>query len=183
MIHYIVIFIYLSFGWDFFICPISSEASTKALMDGKSGVLKMVLFVVFVISLCFYVLPLVLSVLLLVNGETEETRSMYALGFAVLIAFFGRYMSVKSSYLLSRNLREVFCGSFFKWSRNPISLGTYFTFLGFCLIHNHWYLWLGLIFYILNIHFKIRIEEKYLLAKYGSPYKTYLESTPRYLFI
>lgn len=182
MIHYIVIFIYLSFGWDFFICPISSEASTKALMDGKSAVLKTMLFAVFVISLCFYVLPLVLSVQRLING-VEETRSLYYLSFAVLVAFWGRYMSVKSSHLLSKNLKEVFRGSFFKWSRNPISLGTYFTFLGLCLIHNSWYLWLGLVFYILNIHFKIRIEEKYLLAKYGSPYETYLKSTPRYLFI
>lgn len=180
MIHYIVIFIYLSFGWDFFICPIASEASTKALMEDKPAFTKAALSAVFVISLCFYVLPLVLSIFQLINGAAEN-RSIYFL--AIAVAFWGRYMSVRSSYLLSKNLKEVFKASFFKYSRNPISLGTYFTFLGLCLIHNTWYLWLGLVFYILNIHFKIRIEEKYLLNKYGSSYEAYLKSTPRYLFL
>ena len=182
MIHYIVIFIYLSFGWDFFICPIASEASTKALMEGKSTITKAALTAVFVISLCFYVLPLLLSVLQLVNG-VEETHSTYYLTLAGVIAFWGRYMSVRSSHLLAKNLDKVFKASFFKYSRNPISLGTYITFLGLCLIHNTWYLWLGLVFYILNIHFKIRIEETYLLNKYGSLYGDYMKRTPRYFLL
>ncbi len=182
MIHYIVIFIYVTFIWDFFICPIPSEASTKALSDGKAFIVRTLLTLVFVVGLSFYVFPFILSISALISSEIFSIHPL-TLSISLILAISGRIITIVSSYHLAKSNSSIFTKSFFSISRNPISLGTYLTFFGLCLIYNSWYLWFGLAFYIINIHIKICIEEKHLQEKYGSSYEDYRNHTPRYLLL
>jgi len=69
----------------------------------------------------------------------------------------------------------------FRWSRNPGLLGMYIFILGVWLLYSHPLFLVGIIFYIFYMHFKILLEEDYLMEKFGEKYQNYLKQTRRYL--
>lgn len=176
--------IYLSFILDLLVWPIPSEASTEALLKEHKNLsfFKSIgLLVVFIINLVFYLTPLVLALLIFFEfNEIYKSSILMCLG--LLVSLLGRAISLKSSLLLKENHNKtLITKSIFGKSRNPISLGMHFTILGLVIGFNQWYLWVGLIFYFSNMHFKIILEEKHLLEKYGIQYANYISKTPRYL--
>ena len=183
VIHVVVIGIYLSFLLDFLVWPIPSEASTSSLIirtDYSKTTYRVFLYLVFILSLLFYLTPLGLSIINLVNGTEIDITIIAILGF--LLSITGRIISIKASKRLRNQTEGIASNSLFKYSRNPISLGLHCTILGLMIIFGKWYLWLGLVFYLVNIHFKIKIEESFLQERYGTIYEKYKNSTPRYFF-
>ncbi|MFW9804724.1 MAG: methyltransferase family protein [Candidatus Thorarchaeota archaeon] len=73
-----------------------------------------------------------------------------------------------------------------RYSRNPIYVGWTIFFLGLTLMGWSDSNWSGLflIYFLYTIgylHWTVLQEEEFLTSKYGSPYKEYMENTPRYL--
>ena len=69
----------------------------------------------------------------------------------------------------------------FKWSRNPGLLGMYIFIFGIWLLFSHPLFLGGILFYIGYMHFKVLLEEDYLIEKFGIEYQKYLNQTKRYL--
>ncbi|MFX0093742.1 MAG: methyltransferase family protein [Candidatus Hodarchaeota archaeon] len=75
-----------------------------------------------------------------------------------------------------------------RYSRNPIYVGWTIFFLGLTLIGWSESVWsfIFLLYFIITIlyfHWTVRLEEAFLIKKYGETYQEYLKTTPRYLGI
>jgi protein-S-isoprenylcysteine O-methyltransferase Ste14 len=183
-IYVLAILVYLSFMLDFLVWPIPSEASTFSLIHDNEQISynkKILLILVFVSSLLFYLTPLGLSVYGIITGTMLTTISKGILG--ISISIFGRIISIAASIRLSQNESGIVCDSLFRYSRNPIILGLHLTITGMLIICGKWYLWLFFFMYLMNIHYKIKIEESRLYEKFGAAYRKYRADTPRYLII
>ncbi len=87
------------------------------------------------------------------------------------------YSFSQSSGLVTLKIHE--------FSRNPNYIGWIIFMGGLTLIsglNSLWsYIFLGYFIYtIINLHWTILQEEKFLANKYGDPYREYLKKTPRY---
>ena len=72
-------------------------------------------------------------------------------------------------------------GGVFAWMRNPMYVGGTLILLGLALaLASDWTVVMTVVF-ALVIHFGVVLrEERYLAAKFGEPYRRYLEQVPRY---
>lgn len=182
LLYFAIIIIYLSFLLDFLVWPIPSEASTFSMINRNVKVnftRKFFLMLVFFANLFFYLTPLGLSIYYLQNGFVMTVTSWTISG--IVISIIGRIISIKAAHIMRMKSDGLVGNSLFKYSRNPISLGMHITIVGLMIIFDSWYLWFGFIFYLINIHFKIKVEECHLQKKYGALYESYQEKTPRYI--
>jgi protein-S-isoprenylcysteine O-methyltransferase Ste14 len=181
MIKYLlIIFIYGTFAIDFLIWPIPSEASTKSLIKKNNRLMALLLALVFILNIIFYLSPLLLTIYYFFKNSVELTsKGQFLIGFTLAIT--GRFTSLLGSHALRKSTDLVCTKSVFRFTRNPISLGMHLTIFGLLIIFNLWYLWIGFLLYLINIHYKILIEEKELLEKYRATYEEYYFFTPRYL--
>lgn len=182
LIYTMVLIIYVSFLLDFLVWPVPSEASTFSIINSDISInfiYKILLVLVFAANLVFYLIPLALSIYYLFLGSIPANIQIAILG--ILISILGRVISLKSAIQLRESGSGIVCNSLFKYSRNPISLGLHVSIAGLLIIFGNWYLWLFFTIYLLNIHYKIKIEENELYKKYGLIYDTYKKNTPRYL--
>ncbi len=74
------------------------------------------------------------------------------------------------------------------YSRNPIYVGTTIMYLGMTIMGWSVSIWsiVLLIYFLITIpyfHWTVRLEEAFLIKKYGKSYKEYLKNTPRYIGI
>jgi protein-S-isoprenylcysteine O-methyltransferase Ste14 len=72
------------------------------------------------------------------------------------------------------------------FSRNPIYVGTTIMYLGLTIMGWSVSIWsiIFLIYFIITIpyfHWTVKLEESFLIKKYGDAYRQYLNTTPRYL--
>jgi protein-S-isoprenylcysteine O-methyltransferase Ste14 len=96
----------------------------------------------------------------------------------------GRVFSFAGARILHHNPdNHLVTRSIFKWSRNPITFGLFSTFCGMVLIFPFPLMILGWIIFLLSLNYKVNLEEKFLLDRFGSTYITYQRSTPKYLFV
>ncbi len=179
----IIIAIYTSFILDFLIWPIKSEASTFSLIDQESDkkVFKIILiFIVFVINLMIYLMPLILSIYYLMVDMLVSISIFSIIGLVVSIS--GRILSlVGSRVLLNKASKTLITESIYSVSRNPITFGMHLTLFGLIICFGQWYLWGGVLFYLVNMHLKIKMEEKHLRIFFGQEYEEYENITPRYI--
>lgn len=178
----IVIVLYLSFALDLVIWPISSGSSTSALVKNRtySGLALIWMLIRHSFSLLVYLAPLLLAVLSLF-GITNLEVSILTWSIGVFIILLGRAISLSGTYSLRNKDEAVVKSSVFRWSRHPIALGMIFSLFGFILVSGVWYLLLGYIVYILNMHQKLKMEEGLLTDQFGDDYQQYMKETPRYL--
>jgi len=66
-------------------------------------------------------------------------------------------------------------------SRNPILIGMYCCYWGIFALLPNWIMLLGFLIYAANMHFRILLEEAFLAAFFGAPFKEYIGKTRRYL--
>jgi protein-S-isoprenylcysteine O-methyltransferase Ste14 len=162
---------------------VPSEASTGQLLNNwRSNSTKhnLIYLIIFVFNAFFTLAPLVISLNSLVYRDLFQIDFFTYIG--LTLAWIGRVISVSSAYILHKsNLKFLVTHSMFKWSRNPISLGLFITFFGFLLVISHFLMIIGYIVFVLNINYKISIEEKSLQEKFGENYHDYIRSTPKYL--
>ncbi|RDV05583.1 methyltransferase family protein [Undibacter mobilis] len=73
-------------------------------------------------------------------------------------------------------------GGLYAYVRNPIYVGMILILAGLAvLLASDWMLVLTIVVFIPAIHFGVVLrEERYLAAKFGAPYRGYLQKVPRY---
>jgi protein-S-isoprenylcysteine O-methyltransferase Ste14 len=183
MLYILIIILYFSYLIDFIIWPIPSEVATGNLLKtwkNRSLFLNLLNIFAFVINAVFTLTPLVLSIHHLLSGWIYPHSLIFTMG--LIIAWLGRIISIWGTYILYHNEEQkIISCSIFRWSRNPISFGLYLTFLGLTVVFPYYYLIIGWIFFMISMHYKIGIEERYLHEKYGDDYLMYKKSTPKYL--
>ena len=69
----------------------------------------------------------------------------------------------------------------YKYSRNPMYISFFFTYIGIGLISNSWIFLIITFVYIMIIMLEVKNEEKLCLKKYGDKYKNYMKKTPRWI--
>lgn len=104
---------------------------------------------------------------------------------AVAMVIAGRSLTLGSVFALRRYAtaghRALQTRWVFRVSRNPGLVGMYLMFIGFWLIMPSALFGLGILVYMLHMHFKVRLEEDYLSNRFGGDFSRYRERTPRYL--
>ncbi len=177
-----ILLLYASFLIEFLLWPVSSEASTHELLKKWKKNLKINNFIyilIFIYNVGFTLTPLILSIYFLVNNKRFDSNQLILAG--IVLAWIGRLLSIKGAYILHTNKgRRLITISLFKWSRNPISLGLYITFLGLVMVYPYIPMIVGWFIFLTGINFKIGIEERSLRDKYGEVYINYQKSTPKY---
>ena len=185
LISIVIILIYLSFIVEFLLWPVHSEASTGHLLrNWRSNKMKfnLIYLLIFILNSLFTITPLLISLLSLYHKDLFQINPFTYLG--LILGWFGRLISVSSAYRLHKSeLKFLVTDSIFKWSRNPVSLGLFITFFGLILILPYYLMIAGYVVFVLSINYKIGIEEKFLLEKYGTVYHHYARSTPKYLIV
>jgi protein-S-isoprenylcysteine O-methyltransferase Ste14 len=78
---------------------------------------------------------------------------------------------------------EPFTKGAYHYSRNPLSLGMLFTFLGIGIASASWLFLLLSITIAIITHFMIFAEEHSCLKKFGDSYRDYMNRTPRWIGI
>ncbi|MHA1915578.1 MAG: methyltransferase family protein, partial [Promethearchaeota archaeon] len=69
----------------------------------------------------------------------------------------------------------------YRFSRNPMYIGDFFIFIGIAISCLSWiYLIVTILVFIVN-HLAVLSEEHECIAKYGQPYREYMEKIPRWL--
>ena len=179
----IVVLIYLSFIIEFLLWPVPSEASTGQLLNNwRSNKTKhnLIYLIIFVFNALFTLAPLLISLYSLFYKNLFLIDLLTYIG--LTLAWIGRLISISGAYILHKSkLKSLVTDSVFKWSRNPVSLGLFITFFGLILVIPHILMIMGYIVFVLNINYKIGIEEKFLQQKFGKTYHDYIRSTPKYL--
>lgn len=149
-------------------------------------------------KLVFFNLPLIgvyitffLPLLILLNENTLSPTlfsvNVMAQILGITMIFSGRFItlysvvSIRKENSQKQNCFKLHTRQLFSKSRNPGLLGMYIFMLGIWLCLPS-ILFLGALFYyIFYMHIKVKMEEDFLLNKFGIDYQNYLQSTGRYL--
>lgn len=110
----------------------------------------------------------ILGIILIILGAILTTIAMFQLGISARI-----YIPKQKTKLITSGL--------YRFCRNPAYIGMYLSFLGlFFLLTSFLYL-IGLCLFLMNQHFRILQEEKFLTNSFGAEYEEYMHKVGRYL--
>ena len=159
---------------------VPSEESHTSLLKSKLDirtVFKFIFGALGTISFLIIVIFPFLKISLLFNP--------YLLFGGICLVAAGRILTFKGSLDINKHFEQskgvLLNKGIFSYTRNPILLGLHISLLGFLMaIGNYQLGLLSLLFYV-GMHVKVIDEEKFLIQKFGLPYKKYKESTKRYL--
>ena len=88
-------------------------------------------------------------------------------------------LTIALANIAATPLGEPFTKGVYRYSRNPLSLGMLFAFLGVGVASASWlYLLLSAIIMVIT-HFMVVIEERSCLNEFGNTYREYMNRTPR----
>ncbi len=145
--------------------------------------------------LMVYWLPLLIAALLLGPGEwfghsllreqfVPHTTRVYAVGLALAVA--GAVLSIVSRRLLGRNWsatvqlkqeHELITNGPYRFVRHPIYTGLLLLFLGNAVMVGDWRGLLAVALVSVSFWRKLRLEEVWLTAHFGEPYRRYQART------
>ncbi len=120
----------------------------------------------------FYILAL------LVLGSPN----IYSLIFGSGVVILGQLIHlISAGYLVKRD--ELITAGPYQFVRHPFYVGSFISDMGFSIMALNPYLPLVYfpLFYLVVIPKRVRIEEQFLLSKFGPGYDAYRKSVPRYL--
>ena len=164
---------------DFVVWPIKSEASTREMIKRSQGWKKAYYPIALVLNLGLFLYPLLMAVWRVRFSQNVEIVDALLLGLVLI----GRLVTLTGSATLRRSVTGLRRTGIFRYTRNPISLGTHLTFLGLVVLYGHWWIGVLFVFMIIDIHYKILHEEKVLAGAHGNDYISYCQQTPRYLIL
>lgn len=72
-------------------------------------------------------------------------------------------------------------GGLYRFSRNPIYVAYFFYFTGCALLTQSWLLFGFVVVLQVSTHWIILAEERWCLARFGEPYRAYMQQVRRYL--
>ena len=149
-----------------------------------------VLYVPNILSVIAFIIPLVLIFSPGLNAylyPLNFLNSDYLRIIGVILIITGRGVSLSAVPLIKGKNGQIntdvslITGGVFTFSRNPIALGMLLTFLGILFIVPSFILLFGFLIYAANLHFRILLEEEFLMSRYGNQYEKYLRKARRYL--
>lgn len=200
----LIIIVYLSLLVELTILHVPSVASTFQLFyysdttqDGQLmkrvkgwpvWIKSLLLFVPTAISVCLYLLPLLFvfypdSKLWFGGMSTELPYQIVGW----IVVFSGRFLALFSAIQIRdknsqiNNEFSLKTQGLFRFSRNPILIGMYITYIGWLILFPNWVLAIGFIIYFANMHFRILLEEDFLYQKFGNRFEEYIKKTRRYI--
>lgn len=198
----LIILIYLSLLIELTMLHVPSVASTYQLfyysdttIDGplmkrvknwSMWLKSLLLFVPTTISVCLYLLPL----LFVFYPNSKSWFGVVDLDYRItgwIIVFFGRFISMLSVIQIRKvnsqtnNEFNLKTRGWFGFTRNPILLGMYITYIGWLILFPNWVMGIGLLVYFLNMHFRVLLEEDFLFQKFGKRFEDYVGNTRRYI--
>jgi protein-S-isoprenylcysteine O-methyltransferase Ste14 len=160
----------------------------KRVKNWPVWVKSLALFVPTAISVGLYILPL----LFVFYPESKvwfkvisTGKSLQYVGWSVIFA--GRFLALFSVVQIRKANSQtnsefsLKTGGWFSFSRNPILIGMYITYIGFIILFPNWVMAIGFIIYFANMHFRILLEEDFLQQKFGNQFTAYLKQTRRYI--
>jgi len=199
-----IILIYLSIIFEISLFPVPSVASIYQLFFDKKYLtnntllekiqklnvwLKVLILLLptFMSVLC-YCYPFIL-ILLSKSKHAYVTRTdhLWIILTAFVILLLGRIISLYSVFIIRKNNRQqknsfaLKTKAIFSISRNPILIGMYITYAGLLILFPYPLMFAGLAVYLINMHFRILIEESFLKWKFGEEYISYLAHTRSYI--
>ncbi|HEY4980757.1 MAG TPA: isoprenylcysteine carboxylmethyltransferase family protein [Pseudolabrys sp.] len=123
----------------------------------------------------------VLTVLLSLAERIVVGVVFIAAGLGLAISALGAFKSAGTDAEPWKPSVALVTEGIFKWLRNPMYVGGTFVLAGLSvLLASDWMLVMTIIF-VPVIHFGVvRREERYLSAKFGTPYLQYMNTVPRY---
>jgi protein-S-isoprenylcysteine O-methyltransferase Ste14 len=128
-----------------------------------------VMMIVFFIMIIYSIfLPLKLGTIWFYIG-----LAVYLLGFVISIAALVSIAATKPD--------EPFTTGIYRYSRNPIALGTLLPFIGAGIASASWLLLLLSAILMVISHFLVITEEGANLKKFGDAYREYMKITPRWI--
>ena len=206
-----VLLIYLSLLYEIVGIPVPSVASTYQLLftpDGAYEVdlsramllrrvrawgwsLKVALLLLpTMIGIIVYLTPLLLAIwptaALALHFLFDSFSLGWPLAVGLLVALLGRAIGLLAAFRMQGGPETAAdfplrTDGMFARSRNPILLGMIIPFAGLWLIYPTWEMLIGFILFVGNMHFRVLLEEDFLQARYGEPYRTFFAKTQRYL--
>lgn len=96
----------------------------------------------------------------------------------MLIAMF--QLGLSARLLLPKQKTELITAGVYGFCRNPVYVGIYLSFMGIFFILPTLVFLIGFFFFLLNNHFRILEEEKFLTDAFGQEYVKYCQSVGRY---
>ncbi len=115
-------------------------------------------------------------------------QNRYAEFFGGFILFSGLAIELAALLQLGTSLRfylpdqetALITTGIYAVSRNPFYLGLYATFFGMFFLLPSIVYGLGFMFFVVNNHFRILLEEQFLKERFGKEYEEYCRKTGRY---
>ena len=104
----------------------------------------------------------------------------------MLLALAGRYVGLTAAWQMHHYQPEpsddfsLKTSGTFAFTRNPILVGMYLTFVGLWLLYPSWEMGLGFLLFVANMHFRVLLEEDFLAWRFGEPYREFKAKTRRY---
>ncbi len=121
------------------------------------------------------------------TGSVWQVAAVIAAG--LLISVFGESIRFVSLAYSSGNTRtrevgasKLFCKGPYAHVRNPLYIGNFFITLGMIVMSWTWFPWLpliGIVLFIIQYYFIIRLEEDTLIEVLGDEYVEYRKNVPR----
>ena len=90
-------------------------------------------------------------------------------------------LAIRTEYRLRGNSFLLHTAGVFNWSRNPGLVGMILFIIGGWLLVPSTTMAVGIGIYIAHMYLKIRLEEDFLLTRFGEQYSDYCRHTPRFL--
>lgn len=185
-VDWIVVAAYASLVFEVVIWRVPSVASTYELVEAQSARSWFRFALPTTLGVTTYLLPLVLAFLSQVPwwcGPIPLPEMQAIVWLAIALVVLGRIFTLSAV----GGLRDAHRGGSlvqrwpFTWSRNPALVGLYAFFLGNCLIYSCALLWVGLVVFVVNMHFRVQIEERHLARTFGDEYAAYRARVRRYV--
>ncbi|MFX1561560.1 MAG: methyltransferase family protein, partial [Promethearchaeota archaeon] len=98
-----------------------------------------------------------------------------------LTAFFNLGSSIRLLIPKEEERTQLMTNGWYAHSRNPLYLGLHIAMIGWVLIFPSILTILALAIFLVNQHFRIRLEEKFLEEQFGEKYRDYMKRVRRYL--
>lgn len=105
----------------------------------------------------------------------------------MLLIIGGRVFTVYATLIIRKENRQtkdsfqLKTDGVFRYSRNPLLVGMYVMYVGMWVLFPQIIFGVGLFIYVINMHFRILLEEDFLFFQFGKPFQEYKQQVSRYL--
>ncbi len=161
-----------------------SETVVPEVSSLKKVTAKAVRLICVLLSIATFLYPLA-ELLFGLGLHPEPTTLAGMVGVVLMVA--GRVLTTAAVFTIrARNSQEgedffLHTEGVYRYSRNPIQVGLYVLLLGMVTVYWNPLFLAGIVLYAAYMHVVLLKEERFLQQQFNEQYRTYLQSTRRYL--